>query len=151
MPPGWNTPAREVRCSPSLPFFVELPRTPSEGSSLLADASLSTGLPGGRLCCVQRLRKTRRQPQVSGVVRHRVLQQEVAGRPDAFGGLAEVPHQLFEHGVFVEHKLTVHSRQAVGDRGYANFSEPRAGEVRSTLLPRTPVNSGKSKGRDVEG
>jgi len=32
-------------------------------------------------------------------------------------------------------------------RGWANFGELREGEVRRMLLPRTPVNKGKEKGR----
>jgi hypothetical protein len=96
---------------------------------MLASIASAAGLPGGRLRSVQRLRQPRRQPQVSGFVYQRMLQQQAAGRPDAPGGLPEVPHQLFEHGVFGGHEPTVHStsrwvpdRPAIaGDRGYATF------------------------------
>jgi hypothetical protein len=33
----------------------------------------------------------------------------------------------------------------------ANFGELRKGEVRRILIPRTPVNKGKRKGRALEG
>jgi hypothetical protein len=109
----------------------ELRRTPSEGSSVLADASLTAGFPGGRFRRVQRLRESRQQPQVSGIVVRRVPHQEAARRPDAPGGLPEVVHQFFENGAFLWHGPTVHSasrwvpdRPAIaGDRGYANFGE----------------------------
>ena len=76
---------------------------------MLADASLSAGFPGGRFRCVQRLRKTRQQPQVCGIIVLRgVLRQEAAGRPDAPGGLSKVTHQFFENGAFFLHGPTVH-------------------------------------------
>jgi hypothetical protein len=110
---------------------TEILRSPSARSSVLADVPLAAGFPGGRFRCVQRLRKPRRQPQVSGVVVRRVLQQEAAGRLDAPEGLPEVAHQLFEHGVFVCHGPTVHSagrsvpdsQTSVRDRGYGNVGE----------------------------
>ena len=76
---------------------------------LPAGVAQAAGLPGGRLRRLQRLRQPRRQPQVPRFVHHLVLQQQAAGRPDAPGGLPELPHQLFEYGVFIGHGLTVHA------------------------------------------
>ena len=85
---------------------------------MLADASLSAGFPGGRLRRVQRLRKTRQQPQVCGIIVLRgVPRQEAAGRPDAPGGLSKVTHQFFENGAFFLHGPTVHpAHRPVRDR-----------------------------------
>ncbi len=97
---------------------------------MLASVAASAGLPGGRLRRVQRLRKTRRQPQVCRGVRQRVLQQEAAGRPDALRGLLEVSHQFYENGAFFWHGPTVHSadrpvrdRPPYGRLGLRDFRE----------------------------
>ena len=73
---------------------AELRRTPYTRSSMLLSVALAAGLPGGRLCRVQRPRQARRQPQKPGFVHHLVLQQQAPARPDAPGRLPELDHQL---------------------------------------------------------
>jgi hypothetical protein len=98
----------DLPIGPELSIMLDMSfRESHRRSSLLASVASAAGLSEGCFRHVKRLIQTRDQSQAARVVHQRMLSQEVAGRSDGSGGFPEVFHRLFEHSVFVSHRLTV--------------------------------------------